>query len=131
MMTVFAAGLGACGTTANDDSPIIAISAELYDTFPGATANPNLNPVCGKKVLITYAGKSVQAIVQDRCAGCAGVWDVDLSTSLFQQLAPFSVGRMQVSVRTILVNCGVETDDGSFTVDLPLEEEMYRTRWTL
>ncbi|GAA5928388.1 hypothetical protein JCM1841_003546, partial [Sporobolomyces salmonicolor] len=90
----FAPGLGACGTTATSNSSIVAVSHLLYDTFPGATANPNLNPICGQKILATYAGTSVEVTVQDRCEGCA-MWDLDFSPSMFEQLADLDVGRLQ------------------------------------
>ncbi|GAA5916330.1 hypothetical protein JCM5296_007031 [Sporobolomyces johnsonii] len=90
----FAPGLGACGTTATSNSPIVAVSHLLYDTFPGATANPNLNPICGQTILATYGGTSVEVTVQDRCEGCA-MWDLDFSPSVFEQLANLDVGRLE------------------------------------
>ena len=39
-------------------------------------------------------GVSAQALVTDRCAGCAGWGDLDMSTSLFEVFAPQSVGRL-------------------------------------
>jgi hypothetical protein len=36
--------MGACGIVSNDNSMIAAASHLLFDSFPGATANPNLNP---------------------------------------------------------------------------------------
>ncbi|GAA6013022.1 hypothetical protein JCM11491_000940 [Sporobolomyces phaffii] len=91
--TWFAPGLGACGTVATDDSPIVAVSHLLYDSFPGATVNPNLNPICGKQIRATYRGKSVDVTVQDRCEGCA-MWDLDFSPTLFGDLADLDVGRL-------------------------------------
>ncbi|GAA5949227.1 hypothetical protein JCM3765_003337 [Sporobolomyces pararoseus] len=92
--TWFAPGLGACGTIANDDSPIVAVSHLLYDQFPGATLNPNLNPICGQKIRATYQGKSVDVSVQDRCEGCA-MWDLDFSPKLFGELADLGIGRLK------------------------------------
>ncbi|GAA5982236.1 hypothetical protein JCM5350_007707 [Sporobolomyces pararoseus] len=92
--TWFAPGLGACGTVATDDSPIVAVSHLLYDSYPGATRNPNLNPICGQKIRATYQGKSVDVTVQDRCEGCA-MWDLDFSPKLFGELADLGIGRLK------------------------------------
>lgn len=94
LLTGFAPGLGACGTVATDDSPIVAVSKLLYDTYPGATVNPNLNPICGQRIRATYQGKSVEVQVQDRCEGCAK-WDLDFSPTLFGQLADLGIGRLK------------------------------------
>lgn len=91
--TFFATGLGACGKTTSDDDFIVAVSMDLYDTFPGAGANPNLNPVCGKKIEAHYQGKSVLVTVVDRCVGCA-CGALDFSPAAFAQLADFGVGRL-------------------------------------
>ena len=32
---------------------IAAISEQAFDGYPGATGNPNNNPICGKKVKAT------------------------------------------------------------------------------
>ncbi|GAA5932122.1 RlpA-like double-psi beta-barrel domain-containing protein [Sporobolomyces koalae] len=91
--TWFAPGLGACGTVATDDSPIVAVSHLLYDSYPGATVNPNLNPICGKRIRATYAGNTVEVVVQDRCVGCA--WgDLDFSPAMFSKLADVNIGRL-------------------------------------
>ncbi|KAF5385592.1 hypothetical protein D9757_006755 [Collybiopsis confluens] len=47
--TYFDAGLGACGIVNTDADMIAAVGHVTFDTYPGATANPNLNPICGKK----------------------------------------------------------------------------------
>lgn len=43
----------------------VAVSHLIYDTFPGATANPNNNPVCGRKIAATWSGNTVTVTVQD------------------------------------------------------------------
>ncbi|KAL8276215.1 hypothetical protein RQP46_011376 [Phenoliferia psychrophenolica] len=91
--TYFAPGLGACGTYASDTDYIVAASHLIYDYFPGATANPNLNPICGKKIAATYGGNTVIVTVQDECMGCAA-WNLDFSPTVFKKLAPLSVGRL-------------------------------------
>lgn len=73
---------------------IAAASHELYDTFPGATANPNDNPICGRTVTAHADGNSVTVKIMDRCAGCSGEGDLDFSPIAFEQLAPLSVGRI-------------------------------------
>ncbi|KAF8912737.1 RlpA-like double-psi beta-barrel-protein domain-containing protein-containing protein [Gymnopilus junonius] len=91
--TFYATGLGACGITNTDTDHIAAVSHLLFDQFPGSGVNPNLNPVCGKKITATYQGKSVTITVTDRCTGCA-LTDLDFSPSAFDQLASESVGRL-------------------------------------
>ncbi|KAK0448044.1 riboflavine-aldehyde-forming enzyme [Armillaria borealis] len=60
----------------------------------GATANPNLNPICGKKLVATYGGKSVTVTVTDKCMGCAGMYDLDFTPTAFSRLASTDVGRL-------------------------------------
>ncbi|PPQ64402.1 hypothetical protein CVT26_002109 [Gymnopilus dilepis] len=91
--TFYSTGLGACGITNKDTDYIAAVSHLLFDTFPGAGVNPNLNPVCNKRIKATYQGKSVTITVTDRCTGCA-ITDLDFSPSAFDQLADESVGRL-------------------------------------
>ncbi|KAK7691778.1 hypothetical protein QCA50_005181 [Cerrena zonata] len=92
--TFFNPGPGACGHTNNGQDFIVAVSAQVFDTFPGAGANPNKNPVCNKKLTATFQGKSVSVTVVDRCPGCA-VGDIDLSPAAFQKLASLDKGRLQ------------------------------------
>lgn len=92
--TYYDVGLGACGEWNVSSDPIVAVSHTLFDTYPGYDgANPNNNPICGKKLTATYKGKSVTVTVRDRCVGCAPD-DIDLSISAFEKLAPKAVGRM-------------------------------------
>lgn len=92
--TFYATGLGACGITNNDGDYIAAVSHLLFDAFPGYNgANPNNNPMCGRKVKATYKGKTVTVTLTDRCEACA-LTDLDFSPSAFNQLADFSVGRI-------------------------------------
>ena len=65
--TFFETGLGSCGVTNVASDSIVAVSKLLFDTFPGAGPNPNLNPICGKRLRVTYGGKSFIVTVQDRC----------------------------------------------------------------
>jgi hypothetical protein len=45
--TYYSTGLNACGTTDKDSDSIVAVSMAVFDTYPGAGANPNLNPCAG------------------------------------------------------------------------------------
>ncbi|KAL4266907.1 Plant Cell Wall Expansin [Pleurotus pulmonarius] len=92
--TFYATGLTACGETNKDTDFICAVSMKLFDAVPGASGNPNNNPICGKKIKATYKGKSVTVRVTDRCVGCAPT-DLDFSPSAFAQLASFDLGRLQ------------------------------------
>ncbi|QRW09754.1 hypothetical protein RhiLY_08753 [Ceratobasidium sp. AG-Ba] len=95
-LTYFQIGLGACGWTNSNSEWVAAISHELFDNWPGYTGgNPNNNPVCTTPHTadVTYKGKTIRVGIVDRCEGCA-LWDLDLSPSAFQQLAPLSAGRL-------------------------------------
>ncbi|KAF9254234.1 hypothetical protein L218DRAFT_886719, partial [Marasmius fiardii PR-910] len=91
--TFYTPGLGACGRTNNANELVAAAAAQVFDTFPGHTSNPNNNPICGKKAVVTFGGKSVTVTIVDRCPGC-GSAGIDLSPAAFQQLAPLSQGRL-------------------------------------
>ncbi|CDO73844.1 Distantly related to plant expansins [Trametes cinnabarina] len=92
--TFYEAGLGACGIFNTDADFIVAIDAQTFDNFPGATGNPNTNPICNRQITATTAdGKSVTVTVTDRCAGCAP-GSIDLTPTAFQQLASLDVGRL-------------------------------------
>ncbi|KAF5385546.1 hypothetical protein D9757_006762 [Collybiopsis confluens] len=92
--TFYEAGIGACGIVNTDADLIAAVGHGTFDTFPGATANPNLNPICGKKIIANFGGKSVTVAITDRCAGCAGAADLDFTPTAFGLLADLSVGRI-------------------------------------
>jgi len=94
--TFYATGLNACGGTDQDSDYIAAVSHILYDEFPGATANPNDNPVCGRMVKASRNGKSVTVKITDRCTGCAE-FDLDFSPSAFDQLADPDLGRVDIT----------------------------------
>ncbi|KAF5335602.1 hypothetical protein D9758_017261 [Tetrapyrgos nigripes] len=92
-VTFYTPGLGACGISNTESDMIAAVSAPFFDTFPGATPNPNLNPLCGRAVSISSGGKTIQVTIVDKCPGCA-LQDLDLSPAAFNQLADPSVGRL-------------------------------------
>ena len=118
--TFYEAGLGSCGFQNTDADFIVAVDIATIQSFPGATANPNAyaspqfpvrthslgispdrNPMCGRQMQVTAAGKSVTVMVADTCPSCA-VGSVDLSPSAFQQLADLSVGRLHDISWTLL-----------------------------
>lgn len=87
---------GACGTSLVDSDMIAAASYQMFDNWPGATANPNLNPICaGVYANVTYNGNSVVVKIEDRCPGCT-TYHLDLSPSAFLKLAPLGKGIMDV-----------------------------------
>ncbi|KAI1795313.1 hypothetical protein LXA43DRAFT_882047 [Ganoderma leucocontextum] len=67
------------------------LSIKTIQSFFGAGANPNLNPMCGRQIKVSMAdGKSVTMTVADMCPTCA----VDLTPVAFQQVALLAVGRL-------------------------------------
>ncbi|KAI3609335.1 expansin family protein [Moniliophthora roreri] len=92
-VTFYTPGLGSCGLSNGPGELVAAVSAAIFDTFPGAGPNPNLNPICGKRARVTIAGKSVDVTVVDRCPGCVG-GSIDLSPAAFNILADPSFGRI-------------------------------------
>ncbi|PIL26359.1 hypothetical protein GSI_12115 [Ganoderma sinense ZZ0214-1] len=100
--TFYAPGLGSCGHFNTETDFIVAVDIATIQSFPGATANPNANPMCGRQMKVTSAdGKSVTVTVADTCPGCAP-GSVDLTPTAFQQLAPLSVGRLHGVSWTLL-----------------------------
>ncbi|KAI0645357.1 RlpA-like double-psi beta-barrel-protein domain-containing protein-containing protein [Trametes meyenii] len=79
-------GTGACGKPLQNSDLIVALSSAQY------SGGSN----CGRRIAVHYQGKSVDATVEDRCPGC-GSGSIDLSPAAFQQLAPLSAGRIQVT----------------------------------
>jgi len=74
--------MGACGIddSGKDKSEhIVALSSQLM----GALSNSN--PLCGKTITISANGKTVQAVVHDKCPSCAP-GSVDGSESIFTEL---------------------------------------------
>ncbi|KAG7090506.1 hypothetical protein E1B28_009619 [Marasmius oreades] len=93
-VTFYTPGLGSCGITSGSNELVAAVAAGIFDTFPGAGPNPNLNPICNKRARVTAGGKSVDVTVVDRCPGCIG-GSIDLSPAAFAVLAAESVGRIK------------------------------------
>ncbi|OJD21173.1 hypothetical protein ACJ73_07492 [Blastomyces percursus] len=93
-LTYYDPGLGACGIKSAAGEPVCAVSQYLYDAVAVGT-NPNANPLCGKRVRLRRAGRSVDVTVVDRCVGCQPN-DIDVSLSVFTQLALEEQGRVDV-----------------------------------
>jgi hypothetical protein len=94
-ITYYAVGLGACGF---DDSGkdhtdnIVAVSSLLMG------AQSNGNPLCNKSVTIKAVanGKTVQAVVRDKCPSCAA-GDLDGTEKMFLELfGSLDAGRQQI-----------------------------------
>ncbi|KAF4632403.1 hypothetical protein G7Y89_g5723 [Cudoniella acicularis] len=91
-------GYGACGYENTSTDAICAISHIVWDAA-STSSNPNLNPLCGKKIRITRydptrgGNSSVDVEVVDRCVGCQAD-DLDLSLSMFTSLAEEDQGRV-------------------------------------
>ena len=92
-LTYYAVGMGSCGI---DDSGkdqtdnIVAVSAALMG------AQSNGNPMCGKTITVKANGKTVQALVHDKCPGCAAS-DIDGTEKMFKELfGSLDVGRGKI-----------------------------------
>ncbi|KAK3714145.1 hypothetical protein LTR37_007947 [Vermiconidia calcicola] len=91
-VTYYDVGLGACGKTHTSEDAVVAIADTLFDSYD-ISGNPNENPLCGKSVTIMGDNGPTVATVVDRCGGCANT-DLDLSTSLFEEVVPHGNGRV-------------------------------------
>ncbi|KAI0056722.1 hypothetical protein BV25DRAFT_1920753 [Artomyces pyxidatus] len=96
--TFYTPGFGACGFTNAATDLVVAVAAATFDAFPGTPLTDNsLNPICGKTVTATSGGKTVQAKVVDRCAGCLGAVDLSFSPAAFDALASPTSGPIAVT----------------------------------
>ncbi|KAJ1928388.1 hypothetical protein IWQ60_002110 [Tieghemiomyces parasiticus] len=85
-------GLGACGWQNSDSDFVAALNAPQF----GNPANPNANPLCGQKALVTGPKGSVTVTIVDKCPPCKS-GDLDLSVGAFDQIADQAAGRVPVS----------------------------------
>ncbi|KAJ1021664.1 hypothetical protein NDA16_003800 [Ustilago loliicola] len=83
--TYYNTSLGACGIVNSDTDPIVAISADLFEQYNPSDANPNHNSLCGRKVEITWKGKTVHAFATDECPSCKRT-SLDMSPKVFESL---------------------------------------------
>lgn len=73
----------ACGGVYIPNDRIAALGAGSFD---GQSA-------CSKTASISYNGKTVTAVIRDRCEACKEV-DIDASPVVFRDRAPMSAGRV-------------------------------------
>jgi type IV secretory pathway VirB10-like protein len=93
-LTFYALGLGACGFNdggKDQTDNIVALShLEMGEQSNG-------NPYCGKTISISANGKTIQAIVRDKCMGCEKD-NIDVSEHAFKELfGDLGVGRSTVN----------------------------------
>lgn len=88
-MTDQGGAAGNCGIKNSDSTPLVALTTALYGN----------GQYCGKKVTIknNANGKTVTAIVQDSCPGCATRYSLDLSTGAFDKIGDESTGVLDIS----------------------------------
>ncbi|KAI9782495.1 MAG: hypothetical protein M1839_004981 [Geoglossum umbratile] len=115
-LTYYDPGLGACGITSSSHDYICAISYHLFDAY-STSSNPNANPLCGKRLWFARTtgpgavkkgdggkvdvgaevkGERVEVVVADRCAGCTGEGDLDVTETAFGKVAGVEEGRVGV-----------------------------------
>lgn len=81
-LTYYDVGMGACGfddSGLDDTDYIVAISHLVMGT------QSNGNPYCNQHVTIEANGKTIKAVIRDKCMGCAA-GDVDVSKAAFKAL---------------------------------------------
>jgi len=65
-MTYYGQGLGACGDVYDDTTFTAAVSHLMFDSWPGASAAQNRNPICGPfvpgRMTLNDAGVMVSAV---------------------------------------------------------------------
>lgn len=61
----FEPGLGACGFTNTSDQFVASVSSTVFNGYPGATSDPNNNPICLHNLTVTYNGTNVSAQIVD------------------------------------------------------------------
>ncbi|KAF9444116.1 hypothetical protein P691DRAFT_678192, partial [Macrolepiota fuliginosa MF-IS2] len=83
---IFNPGPGACGFTNTSSQLVASVSAQVFNKFPGATTNPNKNPICRRSAFITYDGKNVTAPIVDFFTN-PGTYNVGLSLPGFTVFA--------------------------------------------
>ncbi|KAA1476515.1 hypothetical protein DENSPDRAFT_785192 [Dentipellis sp. KUC8613] len=87
----FNPGLGACGFTNTTSQIVASVSETFFQNFPGATENPNDNPLCAHSLNITSNGTALTASIVDVCPTCPD-FNIGLSPVGFEKFAPISQG---------------------------------------
>ncbi|KAI2619750.1 RlpA-like double-psi beta-barrel-protein domain-containing protein-containing protein [Hypomontagnella submonticulosa] len=85
-ITYYEPGLGSCGETNSDSERVVALSPAQFAADPAA---------CGKTIQISLDGHTTTAKVVDKCPSCSAE-SIDVSSTVFQDLAPLTVGRTQI-----------------------------------
>ncbi|TFK45160.1 hypothetical protein BDQ12DRAFT_594532 [Crucibulum laeve] len=88
----FVPGLGACGFTNNNSQVVASVSAAIFNSYPGATPNPNHNPICQHRLYVSSGGRNVTAPIVDYFEEQGRDYDVGLSRPGFETFAPVSTG---------------------------------------
>lgn len=88
-ITHYDVGLGSCGWISTAGEAVVAIPHSMMNN----PANPNVNPLCGTTITISYQGAEHRATIVDTCGGCDNA-AIDLSDSLFAAVAPNGDGRV-------------------------------------
>nr|GAT60102.1 predicted protein [Mycena chlorophos] len=81
---------GNCGYWDSDSSPVVAISLARYDANNGANCNQWI------QITNTANGKVAYGKTRDSCVSC-DTSSLDMSPSLFEELAPLSTGEITIS----------------------------------
>lgn len=91
-MTYYTPGLGSCGAYSSSSDAVVALSISMM----GNPSNPNANPKCFSRIRIhnPTTGGTHWATIVDTCYACAHE-DIDVSESLFAQVAPGGNGRVE------------------------------------
>ncbi|KAJ7215064.1 hypothetical protein GGX14DRAFT_443711 [Mycena pura] len=55
-------GIGACGWTNTSMQAVGSVSNTTFNHFPGATKNPNKNPICNQWLRVTVPSKAVHGV---------------------------------------------------------------------
>jgi len=88
-------GYGACGNINPDSALIVAVQYERYQAS-----------LCGQTVQITNQnnGKTILAIIADKCPGCANSNSLDLSVGAWNGIGQTEADGSQVPITWTLVN---------------------------
>ncbi|CAK5284062.1 unnamed protein product, partial [Mycena citricolor] len=81
---------GNCGYWDQDSSPVVAISLQRYNANNGDNCNQWI------EITNTANGKVAYGQTRDSCVSCDES-SLDMSPSLFEQLAPLSTGELRIS----------------------------------
>lgn len=93
-LTWYTIGLGACGEDDSGRDNSVQIVALSYLLMGSQSTD---NPFCNRTITISANGKTTQAIVKDKCMGCAQT-AIDVSQLTFQNIwGDLGIGRKSVT----------------------------------